>query len=236
VIWSESLILVYAKSKAEWMGMTNSDDATQVDSADMEDSTHFRDEKCQQLEEILEKDTKFKGCIVTRTRLQKESSELKDPFDIQSSDGTHLAWFHEREFDFLDKPKIAPYLDVQRKREQRLNSYRSWELLGHITGLIGVVGVIILLLSLFLGITQELAFILLSFGVITLWIGCTAIPITSIRKQAALARLDRESARENPLFLDALRTLAALSGAENRGKDSYMVRLQRVEPRLMDGH
>jgi hypothetical protein len=224
------------KCKIEWMGIINMDDADQVDSADIEDSTHFRDEKCQQIEEILERDTRFKGCIVTRIRLQKEFPELKDQFDIQKEDGTHLVWFCEREFDILDRPEIVPYLDVQRKREQKLDSYHSWELLGYITGLIGVVGVIMLLLSLFLGITQELAFILMSFGVITLWIGCTTIPITAIRKQAALAILDRESARKNPLFLDALRRLATLSGAENRGKDSYTVRLQRVEPRVMDGH
>jgi len=92
------------------------DEFLRVDAADMEDGTYYRDDKCKRLEEILGRDSRFRGCVVKRLRFQRNDPELMDSFVVQNSDGEDVVWFYIWEFDVLDESEIPSYLDVERKR------------------------------------------------------------------------------------------------------------------------
>lgn len=207
------------------------DESVRMDLADIEDHTQYRDQKCEELEDILRKDSRFEGCIVKRIRLQKEAPELKDPFDIQKKDGTHSVWLYEWEFDILSDLEILSYLDVQRKREEKADSYLFGETLGFFISLGGVCSTVALLFPLLIG--QQL-FDFLHIPVIGLAIGLPLMYITSRNKKNGMKQLDDESARENPLFISALRKLATLSGVGNKDKDLCAKRLREIEDSHMD--
>ena len=74
----------------------------------------------------------------------------------------------------------------------------------------------------------------LPIAVVGLMIGLLLLYITSRRKRIGMKRLDIESARENPLFISALRKLATLSGVGNKDLDLYVKRFREIENTHMD--
>ena len=210
------------------------EDDIYIDFADIEDGTYFIDDNCRQLEEILATDSEFEEYVVKRIRLEKESPKSRNPFDVQRSDGSHIVWFYEWEFNLLDSHEIVPYLEVQRRREQKIDSYIHLEIIEFFTCLIGLVAFIASLLSLFLETTPQMTFTSLPYILGVLMIGVLSLSITSMRKKRALEKIDIESARENPLFVDALSKLAGLEGSGIKDLNSYAKRFRRVESEIMD--
>jgi len=218
------------------MRIVRMDESVRLDLTDIEDHMEYRDQKCEELEDILRKDSRFEGCIVKRIRLQKEAPELKDPFDIQKKDGTHSVWLNEWEFDILSEPEILSYLDVQRKKEEVSDSYACWWFLGFMVIMTGACSVVALFLMYMIGIGElQFVFEQLPTAVVGLVLGLLLVYITSRRKRIGMIRRDIESARENPLFISALRKLATLSGVGNKDKDRYANRLREIEDSHLDG-
>jgi hypothetical protein len=205
------------------------DDSVQIDLADMEEYTQYRDKSCQELEGILTKDSRFEGCIVKRVRMEKTAPELKDPFDIQSVDGEHIAWFYEWEMNTLDGPEILSYLDVERRKEQKLDTHLFWEMVSFAIIFFGVVAVIIDVGFILLGLGAQAAINFFPVTLLVLLSGLVLGFVSRGRRLSSVRNLDINSAREDSMFLEALRKLAALSGTGNKELDQYVERLEEIE-------
>jgi hypothetical protein len=200
----------------------------QMDLADIEDNTEYRDQKCEKLEDILRKDSRFEGCIVKRIRLQKEAPELKDPFNIQSEDGKHIAWFYEWEFEILSEPEIFSYIEFQKEKEARVDSYLPLDLLGLVFIFAGAVSIItFFLISLASQWTIQGATIILLAASILLPVGILVLIIR--RRLTGFRKRGTAFARDDPLFIEALRKLAPLSKSGNKLMDHYAENLKMLE-------
>ncbi|MHA3964740.1 MAG: hypothetical protein AM325_014510 [Candidatus Thorarchaeota archaeon SMTZ1-45] len=210
------------------------DKQVRIDLADIEERTQYRDDMSEKLEDMLRKSSKFQGCIVKRVRLEREAPELRNPFDIQYSDGTHAVWLYEWEIQALDEQEILSYLEVQKGREKQLDSYHFWDIISFSVSAIGVIAVFLdLMFMIYLGNTERLILDFLTVALFILGSGLVLVYVNSIRKSSNERWLDTVSAKNDPLFLEALRKLATLSGTGKRELDQYAKRLKEVEKALV---
>jgi len=204
------------------------DEPVQTDLVDIEDDKEYRDQKCEKLEDILRKDSRFEGCIVKRIRLQKEAPELKDPFNIQNENGRHIAWFYEWEFEVLSEPEIFPYIEFQKEKEERADSYLPLDLLGIVMIIVGAASFITLL---FIALTGQWiildAIVNIPAASISLLLGILVIIIR--RRHAGFRKRGVAFARDNPLFIEALRKLAPLSKPGDKLMENYAENLKILE-------
>ena len=215
-------------SRIDRMGIVQMDDSVQIDLVEMKDHTKYRDQESDKLEDMLVKDSRFERYIVRRIKFENEALGLENPFSIQTKDGIHRIWLYKWEFDILSESEIIPYLDVKRKREEKSDTYICREVLGFVASMTGACMIVGLLFFLLIG-QQQFVFEQLPTAVIGLAIGLLITYITYRRKRIGLTQLDIESAKENPLFISALRKLATLSGRGNKDMDLYAKRLQEIE-------
>ena len=210
------------------------DEPVRMDLTDIEDNTQYRDQKCEKLEDILRKDPRFEGCIVKRIRLQREAPELKDPFNIQNEKG-HIAWFYEWEFEILSEPEIYSYIEFQKEKEARADSYLPLDLIGLVLLFSGALSIITLILIMLIGqFTIDRVTIMLLAVSDLLPVGVLVLIIK--RRLTRFKSRGVAFARENPLFVEALRKLATLSGSGNEMLDDYAEKLKIVEDSITIGN
>ena len=207
-------------------------ESVRMDLVDIEDHTEYRDQKCEKLEKMLTKDPNFEGCVVKRLRLQKEAPELKDPFDIQDPDGTHVVWFYDWEMQILDEPEVLSYLEVQIRREHQLDSHLFWDMVSFVVLFIGMTAVTIDAMFIIISGVTQFSLSLLPITLAVLLSGILMFSSNLRRKRNSERRLDIDSARKDSVFLEALRKLAKLSGTGNKELDQYVERLEAVEKAL----
>lgn len=210
------------------------DDSVRVDLADIEELAEYQDKSCQELEGILTKDSRYEGSIVKRVRMEKTAPELKDPFDIQTPDGEHMVWLYEWEMETLDEPEILSYLEVQRKKEQLLDTHLFRELGSFVVIFIGGIVVVIDVIFIFAGMAAQTAINFFPIALLVLFSGLILEFVSRRRRRGSEKKLDIDSAKEDSVFLNALRKLAVLSGSGNKELDQYSERLEEVEKALLE--
>jgi hypothetical protein len=106
----------------------------EVDPSDLEWGTYYKDEKCKELERILQNDSKYAECEVKRTHWVDESS---DPFLVLDENGEEIVMLERWEVYTLSGAELFPYIEVQRKRSQFSNWVEA-VLLGFSMGFAGI--------------------------------------------------------------------------------------------------
>jgi hypothetical protein len=209
------------------------DDSVLMDLADIADNTYYQDKFCKEIETILAKDSRFEGCRVKRLRLHESAPELKDPFDILTSEGKHVVWFYEWELEILGDSEIPSYLEVQKKREQNLDAHISWDLSSWVVMFIGFVAFLVDVGLMFLDLATQTAFIFFPITMSVLLFGLVLNFMSKTRRRVSEKKLDIDSAKGDPLFLRALRKLSVLSESGIKELEEYSERLEKVEKAIL---
>ncbi|TFG99012.1 hypothetical protein E4H12_04220 [Candidatus Thorarchaeota archaeon] len=203
----------------------------EVDVSDLNELDYYIDQKCEELEEMLRKDTKF---IEYRVKRQHWGGDGEfDTFVIQDTEGVDLVSLNTWEIETLSEDEICSYADVQIQRERHsyLESAFVFVLILVIFGTIGVISILLELAFSTGSVDTIPVLISLASGIVVLF-----STILFYRKRARVIfekhQIDVAAARENTAFLSALRKLASLTGEEVWMLDEFKDRLKYIEDTL----
>jgi len=203
----------------------------EVDISDLEELDYYIDQKCEELEQVLREDPQFTECRVKRQHWGGDGEF--DTFVIQNADGVDLIELNTWEVEPLDETEILSYVDVKIRRES--HSYlESAFLFILILAIFGTAGVMFILFefALYNG-TLDIEPIIISFAsfvivlLTTIWFYRKRKHVMNEKNQ-----IDVLAAREDLVFLSALRKLASLTGEEVWMLDEFKSRLKFIEDSL----
>jgi hypothetical protein len=200
----------------------------EVDSSDLEWGTLYKDEKCKELERVLQSDSRYAKCEVKRVYSGVENF---DPFHVLDENGNGIVMLERWEVDALRGAELFTYIEVQRKRNQFTNSVEA-VLLGMFLACIGL-AVAHSVIGYFSQPSSPLAtwFIVQNQGwfyLLALILGTLSLlKYRSTEQQKK--NIDLEAARAEPSFRDVLQKLANQPETENPSKKKYVKRLENIE-------
>ncbi|MFW9810752.1 MAG: hypothetical protein ACFFE6_15355 [Candidatus Thorarchaeota archaeon] len=199
----------------------------EVDVSDLTELTYFIDKKCEEIEKILRRDSKYAEYAVKRQHFG-EDWQL-DPYVIQDPGGEDLVYLDVWEIDALNEFELFAYSEVQMNKE-RIRSK------GAVSFSVAVL--VLLPIAIFLPISDLISpsGSVVSFTSIAALASFLVILLLGIRfyksRNDATSKkrvIDLVAAREDSTFLDALRRLASLTNIDDWKREEYMKRLQYIE-------
>ena len=199
-----------------------------VEVNDILEGQYYIDEKCKSLQALLTTEPRFEGYIVKRQHWYEEYSS--DSFIIQDTCGKDILTLEPWEIDALTDSKFLSYVDVLVNREPQ-KVFEYWYANLVIAFLVfPVVLVISVLDTVFpnrgISTTALVSTLLLMF----------LYAIVSYKEwrdtRSYNLRLDLAAAREDPMFVEALRELAAVPKSEYMYKNEHVKRLKKLETAL----
>lgn len=200
----------------------------EVDPSDLEWGTIYKDEKCKELERVLQSDSKHAGCEVKRVHWGEENT---NSFYVFDESGEPIVELERWEVDALNGAELITYIEVQRKRDQ----FTDW-LDPMLLGLFGAVvfsGVVVSVLeyllqpSVFSQVWLMIPNLVWVYLLLLLLATLGFLKYRSIEQQKK--NIDLEAAKDDPLFCGVLKKLADISETENPSKKDFVKRLEYIE-------
>ena len=200
----------------------------EVDASDLPQLSYYRDERCQEFEEILGNTSEYADCVVKRLRQSEEFPEWGDPFSIHSSEGDVLVWIYDWELDALSESELLAFIPVRRKRGEISEATVPLQFGGGFAAFFGVCMIVAQIILSLIGMVIPIEILFIP-GMLLIFIGWIVLSLGSRRDRVRKTELDIEVARKNPAFLDALRKLASLTDTKNKAIAEYSQRLGVIE-------
>ncbi|MFW9834804.1 MAG: hypothetical protein ACFFEK_12470 [Candidatus Thorarchaeota archaeon] len=85
----------------------------EIDTPDLEWGTYYRDEKCKELEGVLQSDSRYAECEVKR---QHWGDENTDPFHVFDENREAIVVLEISEVDVLNGAELITYIEFQRNQ------------------------------------------------------------------------------------------------------------------------
>ena len=200
----------------------------EIDVSDVEYGLYYRDEKCKEIEKILQNDSKYAECEVKRVQWGDMNT---NPFDVLDENEESVVDIETWEFSTLSPSKLLSYLEVK----QKINPPFS-DVDGAVYGASFALGATVIAL-LVLTITEG-PFTGLEFLAVPVYILTPIFGIISgrIYRKSVLEKknADLEAARKDSSFLDILRRLSELPEVDKYTKKKFVKRIKNIEDGLAD--
>ena len=200
----------------------------EVNQSDLEWGTLYKDEKCKEVEGVIQSDSRYAECEVKRVYSGVENF---DPFHVFDENGEGIVMLERWEVDALSGAELITYIEVQRKRIQFTNSVEA-VLLGMFLACIGL-AVVHSVIGYFSQPSSPSAtwFIVQNQGwfyLLALILG--ALSLLKYRSTEQQKKyIDLVAARDDPSFRVVLQKLADQPETENPSKKKYVKRLENIE-------
>jgi len=195
----------------------------EIDISNLEYESYYRDQKCLELERILQSDPKYAECQAKRVHWTDDGT---DPFVVLGENEESIVLLETWEVNTLSASEILLYLEVKQIHERPLSDrdaslYGTSIALGLSAGLFA-----------FLLIFEEAVMSLL-FMIIPIFILTPILGIISIRRyrESVIQKknADLEAVRKNPAFLSMLQRLAQVPEIKEYNKKKLMKRIENIE-------
>ena len=203
----------------------------EVDPSNLEWGTSYKDEKCKELDRVLQSDSRYAEYEVKRQHWGDEST---NPFYVLDENGDWIVNLKKWEVSTLSGAELITYIEVQRKRCQ-ISNWLEAVLLGLFMAVGGVAVSSSVLGYFYPQSSQSTAWFMVQnqgwFYLLALILGILCVlryRSTELRKK----NVDLEMAREDPLFRDVLQKLADVPESENPSKKEFVKRLEYIEDAL----
>ncbi len=198
----------------------------EIDVSDVEYGMYYRDEKCKEIEKILQNDSKYAECEVKRVQWGDMNT---NPFDVLDENEESVVDIETWEFDTLSSSKLLSYIEVKQKLNPPFSDADA-----AVYGLFVALGIFAIVL---LGLTiTEGPFAGLEFFAVPVYILTPIVGIICGRKYRKSVmekkNADLEAARKDSSFLDILRRLSELPEIEEYTKKKFLKRIKNIEDGL----
>jgi hypothetical protein len=198
----------------------------EIDVSDVEYGMYYKDEKCKEIEKILQNDSKYAECEVKRVQWGDMNT---NPFDVLDENEESIVDIETWEVTTLSPSKLLSYIEVK----QKINPPFS-DLNAAVYGVFGALGITVIAL---LGLTiTEGSLTGMEFFAVPVYILTPIFGIISGRtyRKSVLERknADLEAARKDSSFLDILRRLSELPEIEEYTKKKFVKRIKNIEDGL----
>lgn len=199
----------------------------EIDVSDVEYGMYYRDEKCKEIEKILQNDSKYAECEVKRVQWGDMNT---NPFDVLDENEESIVDIETWEISTLSPSKLLSYLEVKQKINPPFSDTDA-----AVYGAFFALGITVIAL---LGLTiTEGALTGLEFFAIPVYILTPIFGIISGRtyRKSVLEKknADLEAARKDSSFLDILRRLSELPEVEKYTKKKFVKRIKNIEDGLV---
>ena len=200
-----------------------------MDTSDLDDFEYYKDKRCDEIRELLGENPEYAEYQVVR---QHWGSDWKlDPYIIQDEDKVDLIILAPEEVNALSDSELRAYVSVEMKRLDCSEGYVFFLLATTVltpVAIINSIGVMITYSSL-----EPIGALVTTLALVLFSILSGAMYYTRRKNMMTNRRqVDLQVAGENPVFLSALRKLAALSSTDEWHGEDYGKRLQYTEEAL----
>lgn len=203
----------------------------EIDISDLAWGTYYRDEKCKELERIIQRDSRYAECEVKRVHLDAEPT---NPFLVLDESGEEIVMLERWEVSALSDAELITYIEVQRKQSQ-FSNWLEAVLLGLSMAPFGVaIASSVLWYFSEAPLSSTAGFMVQNMGwfyLFALLLGILCV-LKYRNTEQQKKNVDLEAVRDDPLFHDVLQKLADVSETENPSKKKYVKRLEYIEGAL----
>lgn len=184
---------------------------------------YYKDQKCKELERILQSDSKYAECQVKRIHWTDDGT---DPFDVLDENEESIVILEIWEVNTLSASEILLYIEVKQIHDRPLSD-RDTALYGTSIAL-GLSAGLFAFLLIFEEAVMNLAFMIVPIFILTPILGIISIRTyreSIIQKKNA----DLEAARTNPEFLGMLQRLTYVPEIKKYSKEKLMKRIENIK-------
>ena len=201
----------------------------EVDVSELEWGELYKDEKCKEVEGILQGNPQYAECEVKRARYEDNQGE--DPFYVLDEKEEEILMLERWEVYALSGSEFLSYIGVQRWRSQ--TSFRMFFAYGPLLlpGLFAIGCALVAPFFLYMGEYESFSFSIdwaARSTAIFLFTGPLAYLLyrhTESRKR----NMDLRTVEKDPSFLDALRRLAEAAEADKYRRKEFVKRVKDLE-------
>ena len=199
-----------------------------IEVGDIIEGQYYTDERCERLQALLKTEAEFDGYIVRRQHWYEEYD--LDPFIIQDTSGEDMLTLEPWEVDALTGSEFLSYVDVQVNNDPQEISVNSVTIL---TVMFMVFPLVLILLNLEIAFPHRGISMMILVPTLLLILLYAIVSYKRWRNTTSHnLQLDLALVREDPMFLEALRKLAAVPKSEYMYKDEHVKRLRKIETAL----
>lgn len=199
---------------------------TKVDVSNLGVSDYYIDERSKRLEKLLRSDTRFREYRVRRQHWKRNRED--DPFVIQNDEEFDLIILETVEVNTLSDSEFLSYIDVEMKRLE-CSENTTLFLLATIA-LMPFAIIFSAMIIIDFSYLNIVRIMILSFAIILLTIFSTTMYLSKRRVMMSGQReVDLKAARDDVMFLSALRKLADIPANDELKTENYRKRLQDID-------
>jgi hypothetical protein len=200
----------------------------EIDVSDVEYGLYYRDEKCKEIEKILQNDLKYTECKVKRVQWGDADT---NPFDVLDENEESIVLLEIWEVNTLSPSDLLSYIEVKQKIDRPLSD-RDAMLYGAF-GALGMTVVVLLALMIYYGPISGLEFLTIPVFILTPILGI--ISIRTYRKSIyEMKSADLEATKKDSSFIEILRRLAQAPKIDEHSRKRIMKRIENLEREVMD--
>lgn len=205
----------------------------EIDPSELQRGAYYQDEKCKEVEKLLQSDPRYEQCAVRRARWAADTND--DPFYVLDGSGIDIVPLGRWEVYALSGSEFISFVDVQRMRSRVSDRLKAVKICSAAA------------LAFPLGI-PVLAAIFLYYGdyeslLVVAYLGVLAVVILllvgglyySVRRGTSLQmmNIDREAVEKDHSFLETLRKLTETPEADEHARKELVKRVRQIEDTLV---
>ncbi len=198
----------------------------EIDASEVEYGLYYRDEKCKELEKILQSNLRYAECEVKRVQWGNVNT---NPFDVVDENEESIVLLETWEVNTLSPSELLSYIEVKQIIDRPLSDAEAARY-----GAAIAFGLSAAALSYF--VIFEGAFMTLALFIVPLYILTPILVIIAIRtyRKSMLQKkhADLESVRTDPSFVDILRRLSEVPELEDYIRERFTKRIDTIENEL----
>jgi len=198
----------------------------EIDVSDLEYEMYYIDQKCHELDRILQSDSKYTECKVKRIHWRDDGT---DPFTVLDQNEESIVLLETWEVNTLNASDILLYIEVKQKRDRPLSD-RDAALYGSSIAL-GLSAGLFAFLLIFEEAVMNLAFIIIPIFILTPILGIFSIR-TYRKSTHEKKNADLDAVRSDSSFLDILRRLSGSPEVDKYSKKRFAKRIEYIEGML----
>ncbi|MFX1578930.1 MAG: hypothetical protein ACFFBJ_04730 [Promethearchaeota archaeon] len=199
----------------------------EIDVSEVEYGLYYRDQKCKELEKILQNDLKYAECEVKRVQWGNADT---NPFDVLDENEDSIVLLETWEVNILSPSDLLSYIEVKQKIDRPLSDADA--MLYGAFGALCLTVVVLLALMVFYGAISGLEFLTIPVFILTPILGI--LSIRTYRKSIHERRsADLEATKKDSSFIEILRELAQAPEIDESNRRKIMKRIETLEREVM---
>ena len=199
----------------------------EIDVSDVEYGLYYRDEKCKELEKILQNDLKYTECEVKRVQWGDVDT---NPFDVLDENEDSIVFLETWEVNTLSPSDLLSYIEVKQKIDRPLSDADA--MLYGAFGALCLTVVVLLALMIFYGPISGLDFLTIPVFILTPILGILSIRTyrKSIHERMSA---DLEATKRDSSFIEILRKLTQAPEIDESNRRKIMKRIETLVREVM---